>query len=271
MVIRCRTWVKALVAALLLALVCAVLHRIAATAAAAIGNAKSEKKFTVVVDAGHGGKDGGASGADGTLEKDLNLDIAARLAGFLEVSGYDVVMTRTADVSLGAEEFDKVRDMRARLQMMRDCPGGLFVSVHLNKFTQSRYRGVQTFYSPNHGESLLLARSIQSSVRCRMQPENDRAVKSGKTNSYLLKNADCPAVIVECGFLSNEQELALLKTEQYRAKMAYCIYLGIVEFDIARHGAPVRDAPDAAAPADFARLDGEGRGKYETEVNVCVH
>mgnify|MGYP002588888357 CR=1 FL=1 len=120
---------------------------------------------TVVIDPGHGGQDGGAVGGDGTAEKDLNLDIARRLAEFYEISGYEVVMTRTEDVSLGAEGFDKVKDMKARLQLIRDNPDCLFISIHLNKFTQSRYWGAQVFYSSNHPESQRLAESIQQSIQ----------------------------------------------------------------------------------------------------------
>ena len=139
MVIRVKTWVKILIAVLLLALVYLVFRRITAEVVAVVAPAPAAKAPVVVIDAGHGGQDGGAVGGDGTAEKDLNLDIARRLAEFYEISGYEVVMTRTEDVSLGAEGFDKVKDMKARLQLIRDNPDCLFISIHLNKLTQSRY------------------------------------------------------------------------------------------------------------------------------------
>ena len=249
MVIRIKTWVKILISVLLLALVYLVFHRITAEVVAVVAPAPSARVPVVVIDAGHGGQDGGAVGADGTAEKDLNLDIARRLSEFFEVSGYEVVMTRTEDVSLGAEGFDKVKDMKARLQLVRDNPDCLFISIHLNKFTQSRYWGAQVFYSSNNPESQLLAESIQRSIQTRLQPDNSRAVKVGDSNSYLLKNAEPPAVIVECGFLSNAEELALLKTEEYRAKVAYCLYLGAMEFEMERQS-PAVPPHSAAAAAD---------------------
>ena len=246
MVIRVKTWVKILIAVLLLALVYLVFRRITAEVVAVVAPAPAAKAPVVVIDAGHGGQDGGAVGGDGTAEKDLNLDIARRLAEFYEISGYEVVMTRTEDVSLGAEGFDKVKDMKARLQLIRDNPDCLFISIHLNKFTQSRYWGAQVFYSSNHPESQRLAESIQQSIQTRLQPDTRRAVKVGNENSYLLKNAEVPAVIVECGFLSNDEELALLKTEEYRARVAYCIYLGAMEFEAARQSPSATQGTESA-------------------------
>ena len=233
MVIRVKTWVKILIAVLLLALVYLVFRRITAEVVAVVAPAPAAKAPVVVIDAGHGGQDGGAVAGDGTEE-------------FYEISGYEVVMTRTEDVSLGAEGFDKVKDMKARLQLIRDNPDCLFISIHLNKFTQSRYWGAQVFYSSNHPESQRLAESIQQSIQTRLQPDNSRAVKVGNENSYLLKNAEVPAVIVECGFLSNDEELALLKTEEYRARVAYCIYLGAMEFEAARQSPSATQGTESA-------------------------
>ncbi len=184
----------------------------------------------IIIDAGHGGADGGAGAHDGTLEKNLNLDIALRLRDLLELSGYQVYMTRVEDVSLCEDEFIKKEDMQNRINLCREYPQALFISIHLNKFSMERYSGAQVFYSDNHEDGMLLAQSIQESIKNHLQPNNTRQVKVGNDNSILLRSVDQPAVIVEGGFLSNKEELALLKTEQYRAKLSYCIFMGIVTY-----------------------------------------
>lgn len=185
---------------------------------------------TVILDAGHGGEDGGAVADDGTMEKTLNLDIALRLRDLLELAGYRVYMTRTEDQSLCAEKFIKKEDMANRIGFAEEHPQALFVSIHLNKFSMRQYSGAQVFYSDNHEDGFLLAKSIQESIRTNLQPNNTRQVKVGNDNSILLKSITQPAVIVEGGFLSNEAELKLLKTEQYRTKLAYCIFTGIISY-----------------------------------------
>ena len=185
---------------------------------------------TVILDAGHGGEDGGAVADDGTMEKTLNLDIALRLRDLLELAGYRVYMTRTGDQSLCAEKFIKKEDMANRIGFAEEHPQALFVSIHLNKFSMRQYSGAQVFYSDNHEDGFLLAKSIQESIKTNLQPDNTRQVKVGNDNSILLKSITQPAVIVEGGFLSNEAELKLLKTEQYRTKLAYCIFMGIISY-----------------------------------------
>lgn len=196
----------------------------------AIQSWAAEENPSIIIDAGHGGADGGAVADDGTMEKTLNLDIALRLKEFLELAGYQVYMTRTEDISLCADAFIKKEDMNTRILMAREHPQALFVSIHLNKFSQTQYSGSQVFYSDNHDDSIWLAECIQESIRDNLQPENTRQIKIGNDNSILLRLIEQPAVIVEGGFLSNPQELSLLKTEQYRSKLAYCIFIGIVKY-----------------------------------------
>ena len=184
----------------------------------------------IIIDAGHGGADGGAVADDGTMEKNLNLDIALRLRDLLELSGYQVYMTRSEDVSLCEDSFIKKEDMQNRINLSREYPQALFVSIHLNKFSMPQYSGAQVFYSENHEDSFLLAQSIQETIKNNLQPSNTRQIKIGNDNSILLRSIEQPAVIVEGGFLSNKEELALLKTEQYRAKLSYCIFMGIVAY-----------------------------------------
>lgn len=182
----------------------------------------------------HGGFDGGAGAADGTLEKEVNLEISLKLRDFLEFSGFDVIMTRTEDT--GTEDNSgtsissrKKSDLKNRLKLMEE-KGGVYVSIHLNKFTTSAARGTQVFYTPNFESAKTLGECIQNSVVKNLQPENHRVVKRGTDSTYLLKNAKVPAVIVECGFLSNRSDLENLKDETYQNKMALCIAAGIMEY-----------------------------------------
>lgn len=184
----------------------------------------------IIIDPGHGGEDGGAVAADGTMEKNLNLDIALRLREIFEQAGYAVYMTREQDQSLCSGSFNKNEDMKTRIELSRTYPDALFISIHLNKFSIEKYNGAQVFYSDNNDESELLAQAIQTSIKTNLQTDNNRQIKFGNENSILLRLIESPAVIVEGGFLSNNKELALLKTEEYRSKLAYCIFLGVVEY-----------------------------------------
>ena len=188
----------------------------------------------VFSNATHGGFDGGAVAGDGTVEKDINLNIALTLAKFLKQSGFRVIMTRESDVSTEDTESPQIaskkrNDLKNRLKLMSDYPDSVFVSIHLNKFTTSSAVGSQVFYSKSE-ESALLADKIQKVIVTLIQPENTRVNKQATSSTYLLYNATVPAVLVECGFLSNASELALLKQSDYQKKMAFSIYLGILEY-----------------------------------------
>lgn len=190
---------------------------------------------TIILDAGHGGFDGGAAAADGTIEKDINLKISQSLCEILRFNGYNVIMTRTEDIGTEDDQSEaiakrKKSDLSNRLQLMKDNPDAIFVSVHLNKFTTSAANGAQVFYTKNYDEAYKLALSVQSTIKNLIQPENPRVVKQGTSSTYLLKNATVPAVIVECGFLSNPAELEKLKNEDYQSQMAFAIACGIIDF-----------------------------------------
>ncbi len=182
----------------------------------------------------HGGFDGGAVAADGTVEKDINLNISLTLQRLLKQSGFRVIMTRENDVSTDDTESDKIAskkksDLQNRLNLMKDYPNAVFVSIHLNKFTTSAAFGSQVFYSRNE-ESKILSECIQRSIVDFIQPENTRVNKQATSSTYLLYNATIPAVLVECGFLSNKAELEKLKQPIYQNKMAFSIYCGIAEY-----------------------------------------
>ncbi|MBR4973402.1 MAG: N-acetylmuramoyl-L-alanine amidase, partial [Clostridia bacterium] len=196
---------------------------------------KAEIYPQIILDAGHGGFDGGAVANDGTVEKDINLNITLTLEKMLEQSGFEVVMTRTDDSSTESNSNDKIAkkkksDLNNRLELMKKYDDAVFVSIHLNKFTTSAARGSQIFYSSKVESSKNLADSIQNSIVEKIQPENTRVNKKSTSSTYILHNATVPAVIVECGFLSNKAELELLKNEEYQNKMAFCIYCGILDF-----------------------------------------
>ncbi len=192
-------------------------------------------KTTIIIDAGHGGFDGGAEAQDGTPEKDINLMIATRLSELLKLHGYEVIMTRTTDTGTEIDSSASIAerkksDMNERLRIINENEDAVFVSIHLNKFTTSSANGAQVFYSANHPDSMILGQSVQQTVRNLLQPDNERTIKKGTKSTYLLYNAKIPAIIVECGFLSNSRELELLKTEEYQSKMAFAVFCGIEEY-----------------------------------------
>ncbi len=198
--------------------------------------ALSEQKYTtVIIDAGHGGEDGGASSKSGLVEKDVNLDIARRLAEMLKTNGIDVIMTRNEDKLLYDRNVDyqgrkKKLDHAARLNVMQSTENAIFVSIHMNSYTSEKYSGLQVWYSQNMTESLELADIIQKKNKELLQPENNRKIKGAGGSIYLLDKANCPAVLVECGFLSNAAEAARFETEEYRREVAFVLYRAIDEF-----------------------------------------
>ena len=201
-------------------------------------NTNSENKValtapkTIIIDAGHGGEDGGASSADGTKEKDLNLSVALNLGKLLESDGYSVIYTRTDDSMLYTtpEGGKKMQDLKNRLSIAKENEEAIFISIHMNKFTQEKYSGLQVFYSNNNKASEQLAKIIQTNTHDFQQNENNREIKAAGSNIYLLHNIKNPAVLVECGFLSNPIECEKLKDETYRKEIALVIYSSLIEF-----------------------------------------
>lgn len=186
-----------------------------------------------ILDAGHGGFDGGASSADGLLEKDINLQITLQLRELLERSGYIVLLTRdrdiaTSDPSAGTLREKKRTDIANRFQLMRQFPDAVFLSIHQNHFTQSKYSGAQFFYAPNDDASRALAGCLRDAVRARLQPENTREIKPCGDSVYLIYHAPGTAVLAECGFLSNPQEAARLSDPAYQRAVAFTLYEGLL-------------------------------------------
>lgn len=180
---------------------------------------------TVVIDAGHGGEDGGAVSSAGTVESGLNLAIALRLDAVLALYGVDTVLLRTEDVSLHDPDAQTLRekkasDLRNRAEMVEAIPNALLVSIHQNTYAgSSRYRGAQVFYADAESSGAL-AEHAQSIMRQALDPENTRQAAKLPGAVYLMDHITCPAILVECGFLSNPEEDALLRTTGYQTKLA---------------------------------------------------
>lgn len=190
---------------------------------------------SVIIDAGHGGEDGGTSSDDGVLEKDINLSVSLYIAEFLKCSGYNVIMTRSDDNQIGDNSLPTIRqrkisDIRKRLMITKTYPDSLFVSIHQNHYSSSKYSGAQVFYSPKSPDSQILADMVQTSIVSLLQNDNMRKIKEIGTNVYLLYNCENPAIMVECGFLSNAAETKLLTTTNYQQKIAFSVACGIIKF-----------------------------------------
>lgn len=192
-------------------------------------------KKVIVIDAGHGGKDPGKIGIDGQIEKEINLQIAEILKVFLEMDGFEVIMTRTDDNGLYDEDASnkKVQDMKRRIQMIEEADPLLVVSIHQNSYPESYVKGGQVFYYGTSTDSKSLAETIQKQLK-ELDPENHREAKAN-TSYYLLKKTSKPIVIVECGFLSNPDEAQKLSDEHYQEKLAFKIFMGIVQ-ELAKEG-----------------------------------
>lgn len=189
---------------------------------------------TVLIDPGHGGEDGGATASDGTLEKNINLAIGLYLRDMLTIWGYPVAMTRQTDVSIHSPEYSstrdmKVSDMRNRLALYQQAQ--TVIAIHQNHFAVAKYSGAQVFYSGNHEHSELLALSIQASVVANLQPDNTRQIKKATDGIYLLHHTKRPAVLVECGFLSNADERECLKTPGYQQQVAATVLAGYFDYE----------------------------------------
>ena len=200
------------------------------------GVASTPAKRVIVIDAGHGGEDAGAVAGDGTLEKDLNLEIASLIKALCDLNGTRAVMTRSSDTLLydyynDLEDYTghkKMYDLRNRVKITQEYENAIYLGIHMNKFSLEKYSGAQVYYSKNDTSSEILARNIQNSTKLYLQKNNKRQVKPATSSIYVLNSLHCPAVLVECGFLSNQSELELLKDEEYRAKLALVIFSTVI-------------------------------------------
>lgn len=199
------------------------------------GNNIESKKIKVIIDPGHGGVDCGAVASDSTLEKDINLQIALMLEEMLKMAGAETILTRESDMSIHditatTIRAKKVSDIHNRFKIIEENPEYIFVSIHQNTYSDSKYKGAQLFYSPNNPESVELAKSIQNSFSANLQKDNEREIKKCTTDVYLVYHAKSTAVLCECGFISNAEELNNLKNPEYQKQIAFCIFKGILDY-----------------------------------------
>lgn len=193
-----------------------------------VNSDKVEKKeYTVVLDAGHGSSDSGKVGINGVLEKDINLSVSKKTKKYLEKKGIRVVMTRDKDESLAEGENGnrKVQDMKARVKRINDTKPDLAVSIHQNSYHEESIHGAQVFYYEHSESGEKDARILQEALLA-VDPDNTRQVKAN-TTYYLLKRTEVPILIIECGFLSNQEEAEKLASEDYQKEIAKAIANGI--------------------------------------------
>ena len=178
----------------------------------------------LILDAGHGGEDGGAVSVTGVPESRVNLEIVQKLRDTLALYGVDPMVLREEDVSLHDPEASTLRekkrsDLKNRVRAVEAVEGGTLLSIHQNSYPGSQYRGAQVFYAPTGG-SRELAELLQTALREELQPDNDRQAKPIPESVYLMNHVSCPAVLVECGFLTNPEEEALLRDGGYQRQLA---------------------------------------------------
>ena len=195
-------------------------------------NTLLKERATVVIDAGHGGVDGGATSCTGILESAFNLEIALKLNDLLHLLGIDTLLIRETDCSVYTEgntiAQKKVSDLKERVRIVNSTPNALLLSIHQNHFSAQKYSGAQVFYASTDG-SQLLAKNMQSAFLQTVNPGSNRQAKKAD-GVYLMQHIQCPAVLVECGFLSNPQEEYLLRTPEYQQKICCVVACSVSNF-----------------------------------------
>ena len=189
---------------------------------------------TIVLDAGHGGEDSGAIGFGDVFEKDLNLEISFKLGEYLKNAGYTVIYTRTDDKLLYTEEQNikgmrKINDLKNRINIANSYSDAIFVSIHMNSYGASSCSGLQVYHGVGNEDAKRIADCVQNEVVKRIQPKNRRKIKSGD-GIYLLENSINPAILIECGFLSNPEECKKLSEKEYQKELSFAILCGMIEY-----------------------------------------
>ena len=191
-----------------------------------------ERKHTVIIDAGHGGEDGGATSCTGKLEKEYNLEIAMRLNDLMHLMGLHTKMVRTTDISVYTQgqtiAAKKVSDLKNRVNAVNETENGLLVSIHQNTFSDGKYSGAQVFYAAE-GESRVLAEQLQNTFCQTLNPGSNRRCKRAD-GVYLMEHIEKTGILVECGFLSNVQEEAKLRSSEYQKKLSCVIAATVCNF-----------------------------------------
>ena len=192
-------------------------------------NANQQISHNIIIDAGHGGVDGGATSCSGILESNVNLQIALKLNDLLHLMGIRTTMIRTTDISVYTEgqsiAAKKVSDLKHRVNIVNKTDAATLVSIHQNYFSDSRYSGAQVFYADTTG-SMQLAKDVQTRFVQTINKHSNRKVKPAK-NIYLMQNINCPGVLIECGFLSNPEEDMKLNDPKYQNKIT-CVIASVL-------------------------------------------
>lgn len=188
----------------------------------------------LIIDAGHGGEDGGAVAADGTLESDINLDIALRLEALARFWGRETVMTRSTNyIDYPAEATTlsamKKADQHARLELINSTPGAILLSIHQNSYPAEAPNGIQVFFGGEAGSDELAA-IMQENLTAQLLPGNRRVAERADNGIYLMKKAQCRSVLVECGFVSNPGDLQKLESESYRTELAVVMLASYLQY-----------------------------------------
>ena len=227
---RNRHWLYAYI--LTAAAVIGIAIRLSRTVTVLSENASIPRKHCIILDAGHGGEDGGATSCTGISESKLNLDIALRLNDLFHLLGYNTKMIRTTDVSVYTEgetlAQKKRSDLNERVRIVNSTENALLLSIHQNQFSDNRYSGAQVFYS-NLQESKMLAEDLQAAFRNTINPGSSRQCKRSK-GIYLMEHTEAPGILIECGFLSNPAEEALLRTDTYQKKLCAVIAATVSQY-----------------------------------------
>ena len=190
-------------------------------------SANISNEAPIILDAGHGGEDGGAIGVGGILEKDIKLSVTVKTNSVLRFFGYQTLLTRngdnmTCDEGLSSQRARKVSDIKNRFALLENTDCLCFISIHQNFFGGNAH-GAQIFYSGGNEESKILAQTLQDNIRTALQPENSRVIKQATDDIYILYHTKKPAVLAECGFISNSSDAAMLTDEEYQNKLAFVI------------------------------------------------
>lgn len=192
-----------------------------------LGVHTSSKSVRFIIDAGHGIPDGGAVAEDGTTEQELNLAIVLKLSDELNKQKIAHRLTRSNENSIYTEgdtiHAKKVSDIKQRITVANETPTIPLISIHLNSFPNRSVCGIQVFYKEGDDESKKLAEALQRAFNAQIQPENTKTIKPISKNIYLFSNIPNPSVLIECGFLSNQEDLEMLKTDEYQEQLALVI------------------------------------------------
>ncbi len=197
-----------------------------------VESAPLEDRTCIVIDAGHGGVDGGATSCTGVLESQINLDIALRLNDLVQLLGYDTRMIRTTDTSIYTEgetiAAKKVSDLKNRVKIVNETDNGILVSIHQNTFTDPQYSGAQVFYGKD-APSKTLAAQMQTALITHLDPDSHRKCKPSD-GIYLMQNIEKPGILIECGFLTNPEEEAKLRSKDYQQHLICVIGTQLAQF-----------------------------------------